>query len=195
MSFPARRCFDFLVALLFAYEQEAFVAYDLLSANGILVNERIVDSMTLRSGDIVKVGKTLLRFIDPRSPVPDADAAETPKALDTPATKKNTLGRMIKKQRDLNICRLGLKNRLLTHEQIRRLLQKQAVEQGDKKDLPICSLPKAYCRRKNWKICCENITTQDTQQGCPFWQSGNRTKPDWQSRGGRMFGIARTLLQ
>ena len=126
---------DALVSSLHCYftcEQGNFVVYDLVSANGILVNKQLVDFMSLHSGDLIKIGKSLLRFDDAQPPVTGAAPSPEPEI-----DKKTTLGRMIKKQRDLNICRLGLKNRLLTHAQIRQLLhrQKQAIEQGDKKDL------------------------------------------------------------
>jgi pSer/pThr/pTyr-binding forkhead associated (FHA) protein len=114
----------------FSSKEGVFSVCDLLSANGVFVNKKLVDVATLQEGDIVKVGNTLLEFSDGREfpkgkPEPDKSESEESETC-------VTLGRMIKKERDLTVCRLGLKNHLLTHKEIRKLidLQKNSARDG-----------------------------------------------------------------
>lgn len=140
----------------FVYQGNNFILQDLVSANGVLINGNFLDSSALRVGDLIKVGKTLLEFgefkgqqenmvyvtgdkpdISSVSDLVDKGIDEEKLALESPGSSRAPLGRMIKKSRDLNICRIALKNHLLNHGQIRKLLelQKEEMSQGNGHDL------------------------------------------------------------
>ena len=133
-----------------SYEQSNFIVYDLLSANGLLVNKQLVDTATLHKGDILKIGKTQLEVSEYKGTDPSKTyitgevpnlgggiVEEEKEEKREGEGSKRTLGRMIKSPRDLNICRLALKNKLITHEKIRDLLEmrKKKAEEGKKPDL------------------------------------------------------------
>ncbi len=56
--------------------EEGCVVRDLDSRNGTKVNERVTRQAVLRSGDVVRIGKTRFRFVDPQSEVLDLPDAE-----------------------------------------------------------------------------------------------------------------------
>ncbi|NUM36668.1 MAG: FHA domain-containing protein [Candidatus Brocadiae bacterium] len=133
----------------FCYRKEAFFVYDLLSVNGVIVNKNLVDWAELKEGDTIKVGKTVLEFATYKGEeagktyitgekanlekisevVFSSEAKESPEQI--------TLGRKIKKQKDLIVCRLALKNHLLDHQSIRELLsiEKDYADRGIKKEI------------------------------------------------------------
>jgi pSer/pThr/pTyr-binding forkhead associated (FHA) protein len=122
------------------HEQDNFIVEDLLSANGVLLNEAVVDSASLHVGDRLRVGKTLLEFAEYMGEkqgkvyitgeqvnisLHDDDVEDAQIAPVVTGGTHLPLGRLIKKAQDLNICRLALKNRLVTSSQIRQMLELQ----------------------------------------------------------------------
>ncbi len=128
---------------LFSYEEneDKFIVTDLLSANGVLVQDKLIDSYALEEGSKIRVGRTTLSFSPHREKergktyifgdkldfslpiIPD----EAPKA--SPAEGKQVpLGRMFHSSEDLNVCRLAIKNGLTTHDEIREYLKIQEKE-------------------------------------------------------------------
>lgn len=114
-----------------------FIAVDLLSSHGMYHNEKLVDQVTLSVGDRIRVGHTTLEFsehlqqqanktyITGESPSIAASQSAIQEEVDEP--NKNTLGKMIQDKHDLRICRLALKNQLITHEQLRLLLSSTPI--------------------------------------------------------------------
>lgn len=127
-------------------EKDNFIIEDLLSANGVLVNDAVVDSACLHVGDRLRVGKTLLEFAEYKGEkqgkvyitgeqvnmaVHEDEAEDAQLAPVVTGGTRMPLGRLIKKSKDLNVCRLALKNRLLSAQQIREMLelQKEKIQQ------------------------------------------------------------------
>ncbi|HPY75553.1 MAG: FHA domain-containing protein [Planctomycetes bacterium] len=125
----------------FIFENNHFAVYDLLSMNGVFVNQNLIDHASLKEGDIIRIGKTVLEFsiykgdeegkkyITGDNPnivkvVEDADAKNE-------EASKVTLGRMIKNPKDLVICRLAVKNQMLMHETIKDLIRFQEERDAD----------------------------------------------------------------
>ncbi len=131
----------------FFYENEQFFVVDLLAANGVFHNDILIDLAPLRPKDKIRVGKTVLEFseyqgdqegktyITGEAPTISKRRGKVKAAPEE--SVKMTLGRMIKKTQDLNICRLALKNRKITHAQIRSLIEQQQAlaEHGKECDL------------------------------------------------------------
>lgn len=133
----------------FCYTKESFFVYDLLSVNGVMVNKNLVDWAELKEGDSIKVGKTLLEFSAYKGQEEGktyitgekanlervSDIYLSPESNDTP--EQITLGRKIKKQKDLIVCRLALKKHIINHQTVRDLLneQKDLSDSGTKKDI------------------------------------------------------------
>ena len=64
--------------------KEGWCAIDAGSANGLLVNQQKIERQTLKSGDLLQVGDTVFRFVDPNGTQPMAtnqgvEPTETPK--------------------------------------------------------------------------------------------------------------------
>jgi pSer/pThr/pTyr-binding forkhead associated (FHA) protein len=56
-----------------------YYLYDERSLNGVFVNDAKVRGVALRSGDSIRLGETLLRFLDPAAPpMPPAEPAPGP---------------------------------------------------------------------------------------------------------------------
>lgn len=134
----------------FDCQEPQVVVRDLLSANGIFVNDELVDSTVLNLGDRIRAGKTVLQFSEFKGDVEgkeysrpekqDLSLGEDEEEEKAPLTAKVPLGRMIKKSKDLIICRLAIKNHLLEHEQIRHILAMQRQEIRKKNDCDLTSL-------------------------------------------------------
>lgn len=137
----------------FYYEQEKFILQDLLSANGVFVNDVLVNETDLKNGDSIKVGKVKLEFskytgetqgkiyitgeeVDFSNNIKEIEDEDEKVAVEEASDEQTPLGRMIKKQRDLIICRLALKNRLLNHDHMQKLIaQLQSRSQKEKNTL------------------------------------------------------------
>ncbi len=114
-----------------------------------MVNKNLVDWAELKEGDSIKVGKTLLEFSAYKGQEEGktyitgekanlervSDIYLSPESNDTP--EQITLGRKIKKQKDLIVCRLALKKHIINHQTVRDLLneQKDLSDSGTKKDI------------------------------------------------------------
>lgn len=129
-------------------KQEVFTLSDLLSANGILVNDVLVESAHIKPGDKIKLGKTLLEFSEydgetsgktyisgEEVNITASDSKIEKEKGEKPAHK--TLGRMIRKQKDIIVCRLALKNKTITHDDIKKLLK---IQKSQKEEESITSL-------------------------------------------------------
>lgn len=120
-------------------EENKMVVRDLLSANGVFVNGQLIDNAVLNVRDRIQLGKTLLEFSECEENAPVSDDAKSIENVEGNklSTPNLPLGRMIKKTRDLNICRLAIKNRMLNHAQLRDMvaLQQQHIQQGHDCDL------------------------------------------------------------
>ena len=155
------RLLDQLISSLhchFYQKNGNLVVEDLLSANGVILNESVVDSAILNPDDRIKVGKTILEFgeylgaktgkvyitgDEVNISIHDDDVEEAQIAVESHATQV-PLGRMVKKSKDLNICRLALKNQLITHQQIRDMLEKQRYEIAQGKDCLLADIMVAH---------------------------------------------------
>jgi hypothetical protein len=131
---------------LFFQEDNKFWVMDLLSGNGLIVNENFVDEKDLSHGDTIKIGSFTLRFSEDLERSKDKiyitgneiDIQEldlsfppSPQVEEEEKSKIKPLGQMIRNSKDANVCRLALKNRLLSCAQIRGLVTQ--LEEQDKK--------------------------------------------------------------
>lgn len=119
-------------------EGDRWQVRDLLSRNGLHVNDELVDSALIEAGDELLIGTTKMRFSpsgDRGAPLSSSNGPPTSVKLDagqvvdplrqtasTPVKVKEPLGRLIDKRADLELAKLALKNDLLDHAQLRECI-------------------------------------------------------------------------
>lgn len=125
--------------------RDGWTVRDLLSRNGLHVNDQLIDQHQLKPGDTIRLGNTVLSFAlsgggdqptAPSKPKVDVelDRDEQVDPLrqtrvklggDQPEGATKPLGRLISKRTDLELAKLALKNDLLSHEQLRECVEIQ----------------------------------------------------------------------
>ncbi len=144
---------DPLISAIHCYimpQNGQFIVVDLLSANGVYHNENLVDKATLKNGDKIRIGKTTLEiseysgnekgktYITGESPNISKRISKV--APHSEEENKTTLGRLIKKEEELDVLRLALKNQRITHEQIRNLIAQQQTLSSQGKEIDLNDL-------------------------------------------------------
>lgn len=130
---------------LFRWAEDGFEVLDLLSANGLFVNNQLVEKKKLEQGDNLRFGNFILEFVSSfdqqedkmyiTGEIPDIsgtsnDEMSFPPIEETSRESEQVpLGRQIFDSKDLNICKLALKRGLIEHGEIRELLAEKGKEQ------------------------------------------------------------------
>ncbi|BBM82959.1 FHA domain-containing protein [Candidatus Uabimicrobium amorphum] len=116
-------------------EKNSFYVTDLLSANGVFVDNELIEHCELQPQQKIKIGRMLLEFSFHEEEEDDKDylTGEEPALLqplreDSSAVSANNdpkiipLGRKIKVTKELSILRLAIRHKLISHQHITQLL-------------------------------------------------------------------------
>lgn len=120
--------------MITSYENSFYIT-DLLSANGVFIDNELIEHGELQPQQKIKIGKMILQFSFHEEEEDDKDylTGEEPALLqplrEDPAPAKSNndsqvvpLGRKIKIAKELSILRLAIRHKLISHQNITKLL-------------------------------------------------------------------------
>lgn len=121
---------------LIYFKNENFRIRDLLSANGVFVDDHLVEETLLEPSQKIRIGKMLLEFspytqqeegkkylTGDETPLAEEIRPEAENEAKNKDTTETPLGRQIKNAKDLNVLRLALQYNLITAVQIKDLMK------------------------------------------------------------------------
>lgn len=124
----------------FIYKNDHFYIYDLLSSNGVCVNDVLVDFAELHEKDKISIGQSILEFslfhgneqgktyISGDKPNLSIQKSENFEEHNNEEQVKMTLVSQIHDPQDIIICRFALKNGFITHDKIRKFIENKDNE-------------------------------------------------------------------